>query len=908
MKSNNDFDRVLVNATNEIRNENVAAALVDKAAERVWARLASEAAETSELKTAHVAAGRIGNCADFQSLIPAYLTGSLSEARSLLLVDHTHECIPCRKAMKDARSRRMAPAKKAVAKPRYSIQPVVLRWGIAAALVIGLGLVALPFIQRWSPLGGNLEATVQAAEGQVYQIGDSSSAPVTVGAKLEKGERIRTAKDAHAFIRLGDGSVIEMRDRSEFSLTNNSLGTTIHLNRGALMVTAAKQGKRHLFVDTGDGSHISVTGTVFSVNSGTKGSRVSVIEGEVHLDHAGRESVLHGGEQATTNAAIAKIPVKDEVSWSRNAAHYAETLAALSSLNKELVKVSQPGVRNSTHLLDLMPENTIVYAALPNLTSTIVESHRIMQERINQNPALREWFEKEQTGHRGANVDQVIGSIREFGEYLGDEIAVSVSMDEKGEPVAPLVLAELKNSAGFQQFLEQQIAKFAGEQKTGSLENRPAIRFIQDPLTATATATEPGKKTNELYVWIQNDLFAASPKLDQLQGLAAIVQKGQTSSFTGTAFHNRVAQVYQEGAGLVVAANLERLIATKAKPELQKGANAAQQESALKQLGILNLKYFVLDQTKLEGKTHTAATVSFSDAERGIPSWLADPGPMGSLEYISPDANVVAGFVVRDPVKLVDDLLGVIETVSPDLKKNLDKQQADHGLDIRKDIAAPLGGEFAFAIDGPILPTPSWKMVFEVNDSAHLQQTLERIVVEINKEAAKFGKTGLVWDRTDVSGRTYYTLKSADFGVEVNYTYVNGYVVMGPSRAMVAQSVKMQESGYTLLRSTRFTAGLPADGNANFSAVFYHNLGPLVQPFADRMASAAGHMPQEQQQAIKAMAADMPPTLAYAYAQGDSITFAANTEGGPFGLSPATLLGAPNSLEMQHILQQGMKK
>ena len=904
MKSNNDFDAILDNATAEIRTETVDSAVADQAAERVWARLS---AETSELKTERAAADRIGDCDDFQSLIPAYLTGSLSEARSLLLVDHTHECIPCRKAMKDARSRKMAPAKKAVATRRYSIQPVVLRWGIAAALVIGLGLVALPFIQRWSPLGGNLEATVQAAEGQVFQIADTLSAPVKVGDKLQKGDRIRTAKDAHAFVRLGDGSVIEVKDRSEFSLTNNSLGTTIHLNRGAIVVEAAKQGKRHLFVDTGDGSHVSVTGTVFSVNSGTKGSRVSVIEGEVHLDHAGSERVLRGGEQATTNTAIATIPVKDEVSWSRKASQYAATLSALSSLNKELSKVAQPGVRNSTHLLDLMPENTIVYAALPNLTTTILESHRIMQERINQNPALREWWGKEQSGNHGPNVEQVVGSIREFGEYLGDEIAVSVSMDESGEPVSPLVLAELKNSEGFQQFFEQQIAKYAGEQKAGSTGQRPTIRFIADPMTATATATEPGKKSEELYVWIQKDLFAASPKLSQLQDLAANVQKGQTSSFTGTAFHNRVAQVYQEGAGLVVAANLERLIA-KAKPELTKGNNAEQRESALKQLGILNLKYFVLDQTSLEGKTHTTATVSFSEAERGIPSWLADPGPMGSLEYISPDANVVAGFVVRDPVKLVDDLLGVLETVSPDLRKNLDKQQADRGFDIRKDIAAPLGGEFAFAIDGPILPTPSWKMVFEVNDSAHLQQTLERIVSEINKEAAKLGKTGLVWDRVDVSGRTYYTLKSADFGVEVNYTYINGYVVMGPSRAMVALSVKRQEEGYTLLRSARFTAGLPADGNANFSAVFYHNLAPLVQPFADRMASAASNLPQEQQQAIKAMAADMPPTLAYAYAQGDSITFAANTEGGPFGLSPATLLGAPNSLEMQHILQQGMKK
>ena len=907
MKSNNDFDSILDNATAEIRSESVDAAVVDKAAERVWARLA---AETPELKTERAVADRISDCDDFQSLIPAYLTGSLSEARSLLLVDHTHECIPCRKAMKDARSRyenRMAPARKAVAARRYSIQPVVLRWGIAAALVIGLGLVALPFIQRWSPLGGNLEATVQAAEGQVFQIADTQSAPVKIGDKLQKGDRIRTAKDAHALVRLGDGSVIEMKDRSELSLTNNSLGTTVHLNRGAIVVEAAKQGKRHLFVDTGDGSHVSVTGTVFSVNSGTKGSRVSVIEGEVHLDHAGSERVLRGGEQATTNAAITTIPVKDEVSWSRKASQYAETLKALSSLNKELSKVAQPGVRNSTHLLDLMPANTIVYAALPNLTTTILESHRIMQERINQNPALREWWGKEQSGNHGPNVQQVVGSIREFGEYLGDEIAVSVSMDESGEPVSPLVLAELKNSEGFQQFLEQQIARYAGEQKAGATQGRPAIRFIADPLTASATATEAGKKAEVLYVWIQKDLFAASPQLGQLQDLATNMQKGQTSSFTGTAFHNRVAQVYQEGAGLVVAANLERLIA-KAKPELTKGNDAEKRETALKQLGILNLKYFVLDQTTLEGKTHTTANVSFSEAERGIPSWLADPGPMGSLEYISPDANVVAGFVVRDPVKLVDDLLGVLETVSPDLRKNLDKQQADRGFDIRKDLAAPLGGEFAFAIDGPILPTPSWKMVFEVNDSAHLQQTLERIVSEINKEAAKFGKTGLVWDRVDVSGRTYYTLKSADFGVEVNYTYVNGYVVMGPSRAMVALSVKRQEEGYTLVRSARFTAGLPADGNANFSAVFYHNLAPLVQPFADRMASAASNLPQEQQQAIKAMAADMPPTLAYAYAQGDSITFAANTEGGPFGLSPATLLGAPNSLEMQHILQQGMRK
>ncbi len=270
--------------------------------------------------------------------------------------------------MKEARSRRLGFAKAPANIKRYRLQPVVLRWGIAAVLVIGFGLLALPFIQRYSWFGGSFDATVQAAEGQVFQIADSRSQPVSTGAKLQRGERVRTSKDAHAFVRLGDGSVIEMKDSSELYLTKNGLGTTVHLNRGSIVVEAAKQGSGHLFVDTGD-SLVSVTGTVFSVNSGTKGSRVSVIEGEVHVDHAGTDRVLRPGEQATTNPSIETIPVKDEIAWSRKADHYAAALASLDSLKNELKKVAQPGVRNSTHLLDLMPENTVVYAALPNLTS-----------------------------------------------------------------------------------------------------------------------------------------------------------------------------------------------------------------------------------------------------------------------------------------------------------------------------------------------------------------------------------------------------------------------------------------------------------------------------------------------------------------------------------------------------------
>ena len=889
MKSNRE-DKILDQITAEIRNEKIDEAKMSAAADRVWARVSTAAGE-SEVKTpaGHHIEGHIEGCADFQSLIPAYLAGKLSEARSLLLVDHTHECIPCRKAMNNARRPTI---RTATAKPsRFTMQPM-MRWAIAAALVIGIGLLAIPFAQRFWPFG-DFEATVQAAEGQVYQIANTETAAVTTGAKLQKDERVRTAKDARAVVRLSDGSLIEMRERSELFLTKTGKETTIHLSRGSIVVEAAKQKDGKLFVESGD-SLVSVTGTVFSVNNGTKGSRVSVIEGEVNLNHSGKDRVLRPGEQATTNPSISLIPVKDEVAWSRNANHYREVLSALASVNTDLRNVEQPSERNSTHLLDLMPENTVVYAALPNLASTIAESHRIIQERMSHNEALRVWWEKEQAG-RGQNMDQVVETIRQFGSYLGDEIAVSVAIDQKGEPGEPLVLAELKNSAGFREFLEQQIGQYSGDQKS-----KAKLVFVESPKTAVAV-----DGNDQLYVWIQDNLFAGSPKLQQLQNLENVIAGGGQSSFTATPFRSRIAQVYQEGAGLVVAANLEKVV-EQTKAERMKDSDAAKNESALQQLGILSVKYFVLNQKDSNGKTNTEASLSFSDTQRGIPSWLAAPGPMGSLEYISPDANVVAGFVVKNPASMVDDLLGVLETVAPDLRKTLEQQATARGLNVRDDIAMPLGGEFAFAIDGPILPMPSWKLVFEVNEPAHLQSTLERVVEEVNKEAAKFGKKGLAWQQADLGGRKYYTLKSSDFGlVEVNYTFANGYMIVAPSRGLVERALTVRDSGFSLLHSAKFTAGLPADGNANFSAVFYHNIGGLVPA---GLASTAEKLPSGPSEAVKAITADMPPTLAYAYATGDSITFMANTEGGPFGLSPATLLGMPNSLEMQNIIQRGMSK
>jgi hypothetical protein len=898
-----ELENILDKVTDRIREEEIDSSVVEGAASRVWARLATEMSAGDVVLTESAPeVEEIRGCVDFQTLMPAYLRGELSGARALLLEDHTQECIPCRKALKAARSGEIVVAKPArvveLKRPVRTVAPV-WKWAIAATLLLSVGLGAYVFMGRF--FTGDARATLQAVNGAAYRVTDASMTELKPGDVISRGERIRTARDSNAVLTLKDGSQVEMRERSEFFVSENSSGTTINLQRGNVIVEAAKQRDgHHLYVATGD-SLTSVVGTVFSVNNGTKGTRVSVVEGEVHVNYGGSEDVLHPGDQTTTSANLDHVPLNNEIAWSRNAERYAKMVSNLAALNAEVSKrVQRPAVRYNTRFLSLLPEGTVLYAALPNLATTLSESNRIMQERIQQNPALKEWWEKEGSSSKDrANVNQIMERVREFGEYLGEEIVVSAQMNQQGEPDGVLVLGELKNSAGFRPFLEKQIAELKGDAKGG-----PQVRIIDDPATATQTEQKTDAKgPSEILVWINQDSFAVAPRLEQLQQLQERMKAPAANPFTQSPFYARISEVYRDGVGLLVAADLQKIIAQLT----QKDANTPEGEKRLdlyRKLGLLDLKHFVVEQKDKDGRTYSQAALTFNEQRKGIASWLAQPGPMGSIEFISPDANIVAAFVVKEPVSLVDDLLGYIETASPGLQQKLKEIEAEHKLNLRNDIAAPLGGEYAFAIDGPVLPTPSWKMIFEVYDQAKLQQTLQRIVEEVNKEAAKEGKAGLRIESETAGGQTFYTLKSVDFGLELHYAYVNGYMIAAASRALVDRAIRYRESGQTLLQSARFRAGLPADGNTNFSAVFYHDLSTLLKPLADRVPN--GNLPKEGQEALKAMAADGQPTLAYAYAQGDRITLASNTDGGPFGLSPASILGLPNSFALQHILMEGM--
>ena len=61
-------------------------------------------------------------------------------------------------------------------------------------------------------------------------------------------------------------------------------------------------------------------------------------------------------------------------------------LKEFSRVTQEIVaEVEGPALRYSTDLLDLAPENTVVYVGIPNLSGTLSQAYEILQQKVADN-------------------------------------------------------------------------------------------------------------------------------------------------------------------------------------------------------------------------------------------------------------------------------------------------------------------------------------------------------------------------------------------------------------------------------------------------------------------------------------------------------------------------------------------
>lgn len=742
--SEDNLDRAL----QAMKEEDVDAGTLEAARGRVWQKMTNAVSAT---------------CAEFRQDFPAYLANELADSRRLLVEDHLSRCPACR-----ARIAEMKGERTVVAMPRRSSSRWV-QWGglaAAAALLLSVGYLGRNTIDGMMAPGGP-RATVVSVDGGLYRL---PVGPLAAGAAIGEHEAVRTGPGAHAVLRLADGSMVDVNERTELFVTAAWSGQAIHLQRGDIIVKAAKQRRGRLQVLTRD-SIASVKGTVFAVSAGMGGSVVSVVEGSVAVNQPGKEVLLRPGQQAASMAALASS-VANAVAWSPDADSYVELLSSLVKIERELANVPTELRTNST-LLSYLPAGAVVYGAIPNPGLTIGRALSLAEEQSAQNATFGAWWNSE----TGQLLKQMTDRVQTVNQLLGDEVVFCASLPGFEEPV-PIVMAGVRpgKRAELSSALEGLFAA-AGES--------PAAYSVSD------------------------DLMVVSSSPSNLAW--ALAQQGQGA---GSPFAAALRDRYRRGVGW--------LIGMDAPPVVKKAAG--DDAPPIEFAGLLGVNYVFFEQRAPAGAVENEVTLAFQGTRTGMASWLADGGSGGAAEYLPADV-LLAGYVsTREPLQLFEEFAAQITRSAPDFERGLATLDEKLGAGFVQGLAGALGTESALAVTGFSTSGPTWVMASLANNPGVIDSSLRQLVDAFNAELGpdEQGKRIVIQQET-TGGRTWSTMKPGGLPVGIVWTYDRGYLVAASDSGVGERAVATRNGGSQLVWSPEFLGRLPSSAGLHPSAFAWLN-------------------------------------------------------------------------------------
>ena len=704
--------------------------------------------------------GTSSACAEIHSQLTAYNEDTLSESRRLLVDDHLSRCVKCRSALAEIRG-----SKKIVRMPEKKVSRWTgwMRWAaVAAVLLVAVYLGRGQIDSLMSP--AEASAKIVSLSGDLYSLPRKS---LPVGSAIEKDEVVRTGRGGRAVLELNDGSRVELNERTELAVHTAWSGDTIRLNRGDIMVHAAKQKRGSLRVVTSD-SVVSVKGTIFSVTSGTAGSLVSVVEGSVAVSQAGSDVLLTGGQQASTSTTMENIAINDAISWSQDAEKYSILLNEFMRIEQELADMPGPAPRTETELLTYIPDGTIGYIAIPNIDDPILQVLDLIEDYSIGNSTLDEWW----NNGDGQKLKTVLAQVQNFTRLLGDEVVFLLTDDPAGSnSKIPLVLARI------QQGSESELWESLDE----IFKNSPEVPYD-----------------------IIDGLLLISGNEAQLESLIPLLGSGALSPFA-----IEIEKHYKQGINCLVGMDVGAL-----------GAEFKESKPS-RIIGLSNMKYLFFELGTENGQDATKATLSFSGKRSGVLSWLAPPASTGSIEYVSSGAFAVVSASTRSPREAFDELMAIIGQDNQ-FFEGLDEFETNTGIRIGDDIASSFGTDFTVALEQITIPTPGVVGIFEVLAPENLDDTIKRLVDSYNEWLPpEKSNARLTYTQEIVNGRTWNSLTNASLLVTMHWTYDRGYMVASLDRGMAEKAIDTRDSGLQLTRSSKFQQYLPVSAGLHNSGLYW---------------------------------------------------------------------------------------
>ncbi|HWL41047.1 MAG TPA: FecR family protein, partial [Gemmatimonadaceae bacterium] len=614
-------------------------------------------------------------------------------------------------------------------------------------------------------------ATVVSTEGGLFRVAAGS---VQAGAAIGERDSVRTGPGARAVLQLADGSRVDVNERTELFLTAAWSGQTIHLQRGDIIVNAAKQRRGGLRVLTRD-SIASVKGTIFAVSAGVGGSVVSVVEGSVAVNQRGKELVLRPGDQAASIPALASS-VAQAVSWSPDSQSYLELLASFVKIEQQLANFPAE-LRSNSALLAHLPAGAGVYGAVPNPSLTIGRALALAQEQSTQNATFAAWWNSES----GQELRQIADRIESVSPLLGEEIVFSVSVAESsvsgsGEPV-PLVMARVQPG------------------------KRAELATAVERLFARA-----GERASYA---VFDDLIVVSDSPSHLAWATAHLSQGAGSPFAAA-----ITERYQRGVGWLIGLDAASLITIASEDDAPPVELAA----------MTKMKYVFLEQRAPAGAEENEVTFAFQGPRTGVASWLADAGSGGAAEYLPADALVAGHVSMREPLQMFEELTAQMTRSEPEFASGLSSLEEKLGASFVQNLTAAVGTEAALALTGFSTSGPMWVMASLANNPAVIDSSLQKLVETFNAELGpdeQFKR--IVFEQEIAGGRTWSRVRTEGLPLGITWTYDAGYMVAGADRGVAERAIAARNGGFPLVWSSDFLGQLPSSAGLYPSAFAWLN-------------------------------------------------------------------------------------
>jgi len=757
-------DDRLEKALEAMKNEDASPGQIEEARANVWQRLESHGLEA---------------CAEFQPAFQDYLDGNLADNRRVLMEDHLSRCTRCRTQLAGLKGEHVV-----VAMPQRPTAwlPQWGKWALAAGLVLMAIYLGRGRIDQWFAPGGP-RATLASLDGGLYRVPQGVLLP---GAGVGEGEVVRTGPGARAMLRLDDGSMIDMNERTELFLSATWSGRTIHLQRGDIVVQAAKQRRGHLRVQTRD-SIASVKGTVFAVSSGLQGTLVSVVEGSVAVARAGSDEVVvsPGGQAASDPALMSSV--QEAVSWSPDAQTYIALLESLAKIDRQLAELPGPALRTEPRLLKCLTPNAVVYGAIPNLGGTISQTMALVEQQAAESSVFRAWW----NSTTAQELKLIVDRIQKVTPLLGDEVVFvfAQSAPDASKPI-PILLAEVQPG------------------------KRAELASALDALRGQTAEIPLPYSLNDMFLVI-------SDSQADLQWAVSHLGQGAATSFA-----EAIAARYQRGAGWLIGMDLTIISAL---------ASDVPKELS----GSGQLKHVFFEQRTVRGVEQNEVTLTFRGSRMGMASWLASGGSGGAAEYLSADASFAAYVSTREPGQLFDELMGLANMQSSGTA-GLSQAESKLGANFARDLAAAFGTESALGFEGLSTSGPVWMLAVLVNDPATIDASVRKLVELYNAEVAAADESKRITvEQETVDGRLWTTLKPGILPVTVTWTYDRGYLVAGSDRGVAGRAIATRNGGSPLVWSPTFQQQLPSSTGLHPSGFVWLNTKGAFQSLASLLQNQA---------------------------------------------------------------------